>query len=90
MTFEGYKAEVARIEEARRAAQRKLLSLGAGSGPRGLTPDHIKFSPEYREAVVEHRRTWDALRKLNKRWLPVFRSELARQGEAKMRRTMGQ
>jgi len=46
-------------------ASRALKALGAGSGPKGLTPDAIKQSPEYQEAKRKCKAAFAALRQFN-------------------------
>jgi len=46
-------------------ASRALKALGAGSGPKGLTPDAIKQSPEYQEAKRKSDAAFKALRRFN-------------------------
>lgn len=38
---------------------------GVGAGPMGLTPDHVKASPEYRAAKQDFQACGDALRRFN-------------------------
>jgi hypothetical protein len=52
---------------------------GIGSGLFGLTPDHVKKSPEFRRANGEYQAAHKALRELNGRNVKRFKSELARE-----------
>ena len=38
---------------------------GSESGPMGLTPNHIKFSPEYQESLKAYNRVHNSIRQLN-------------------------
>jgi hypothetical protein len=38
---------------------------GIGMGEMGLTPDHVKASPEYQEAMRRYRMAFQALREFN-------------------------
>lgn len=61
-------AKVARDQLVERhslaSAQLKAIP-GVGSGPMGLTPDAVKFSPAYRAAKAEMDRLFIALRAAN-------------------------
>lgn len=52
---------------------------GIGSGLFGLTPDHVKQSPEFRRANGEYQAAFKALRELNGRNVKRFKAELARE-----------
>lgn len=52
---------------------------GIGSGLMGLTPDSVKQSPEYRQAMGQYRAAFNALRELNGRCVKRFKTELARE-----------
>ena len=66
MTYEIYIVSITACEAGAKKWSDKLRALkGSEKQSMGLTPDHIKFSPEFREA----RRAYDAfhngIRKLN-------------------------
>jgi len=51
MTYKQYRAIYTALNDAEILANRALNAIpGVGSGPIGLTPDAVKFSPEYRAA----------------------------------------
>ncbi len=53
-------------EAAWREAGKAMKAIpGIGSGPMGLTPDHVKFSPAYRAAKAASDAAFAKLRKLN-------------------------
>jgi hypothetical protein len=49
---------------------------GIGSGPMGLTPDAIKFSPDYRLAKVRFDVAFAALRDFNGEFHKTFAAEI--------------
>lgn len=51
---------------------------GVGSGHCGLTPDHVKFSPEYRAAKRAVDQAFATLREFNRRHAKQLRAEQAR------------
>lgn len=56
------------IEARVRAASNELGAIaGVGMGEMGLTPDHVKQSPEYQEAKRRYRMAFEALREFNGR-----------------------
>lgn len=61
VTFEQYLEVNAKLEEMQKAI---VWPEGTGSGPMGLTPDHIKFGAEYRNA----RNTSETLREIGRRF----------------------
>lgn len=53
-------------EKAWKAASAALKAIpGVGSGPMGLTPEHIRLSPEYRAAKTAYDRAFQAVRAEN-------------------------
>jgi len=50
---------------------------GVGSGPMGLTPDHIRLSPEYRNAKAAFEAAFAALRNFNGKYIKIFKAEIA-------------
>ena len=56
---------------------------GVGSGPMGLTPDNVKFSPEYRSAKAAFDHAFANLQAFNKRYVKEYRKELMSQKRAK-------
>ena len=45
-------------------------------GPTGLTPDHVKFSPEYRAAKSTFDTHFNRLRNFNKTFVKTFKKEI--------------
>jgi hypothetical protein len=73
MTFEKAKiAQAAHYDAVRLASQTLQRLRGEEQGVMGLTPDHIKFSPEYRAAKLEYDRQHELLRQFN-RWMVTER-----------------
>jgi hypothetical protein len=64
MTFEEARAIRDRREAEARAAGDALKAFPK-DGPMGLTPDHIKFSPEFRAAKARYDDAWLRLRDVN-------------------------
>jgi hypothetical protein len=83
MEFAIYKAAVAQLDAEAKAASEKMKALGGGTGPMGLTPDHIKFSPEYRIAYATSQQAHQKLRSLNQTYVKKFANELRAEREAK-------
>lgn len=79
MNYAIYKTAVAALEADRKWLSDRLKAFGAGTGPMGLTPDHIKFSRNYRVVRRAYERTSKALRNLNQRYAPLFKSEIVRE-----------
>lgn len=65
-------------------AGKRLGSInGVGSGPMGLTPDSVKFSPEYREARAAYDRASSMARAFNGAFVREYRRELAEERAAR-------
>jgi hypothetical protein len=76
-SFEDAKAERLALEAAAKSAGGQLKAIqGVGSGPMGLTPDAVKFSPEYRRAYAHYHRAANALRRFNAIFVKRFAIEL--------------
>lgn len=69
-----------RMEEA---GARLAAIPGTGSGPMGLTPDHVKALPEWRAAYGAYWQAHKALAALNGRFVKLFRHELAEERSAR-------
>jgi hypothetical protein len=84
MTFE--QATILR-DTFSRLSNEAALSLrsisGVGSGPMGLTPDNVKFSPEYRAAKIAFDCAFRNLQAFNKRYVREYKTELRAQKRAK-------
>jgi hypothetical protein len=65
------------------AAQALKSIPGVGIGPMGLTPDHVKASPDYQETRRRFEWDFDSLRKFNAWYVKTFKRELARERAAK-------
>lgn len=73
-----------RIEADAKAAGERLRAIpGVGSGQLGLTPDHVKASPEYRAALADWQREFDRLRAFNAAYLRRFRREIKAERRAR-------
>lgn len=80
ITFEQYLEISSQLDAAHKAIQ---WPEGTGSGAMGLTPDHIRLSPEYRTA----RATSEALKKIERAFNQVcskrFKKEIRAHIDAK-------
>jgi hypothetical protein len=66
------------------AANAALQAIpGIGSGPMGLTPDHVRRSPEYQAARRAYDAAHHALGQLNGKWCKHFAPELRAEREAR-------
>lgn len=72
-------AREALCNRMRDAAERMAAIPGVGSGLFGLTPDHIKATPQWRAAHFAHWQAHTALADLNRRNVKRFRHELAQE-----------
>lgn len=85
MTYEEAKAARDAIEARLKAASDTLKAIpGIGSGPMGLTPDHIKSSPEYREANRAYLAIHHELRRFNSAFTKQYRREIAAERRTKL------
>lgn len=81
MTYEEAKTIKTALEaESKRLG--KLLNDGP-KGPMGLTPDHIKFSPEFQAAKRAYERTQGKIATFNRMFLKVFAKEYAAERRAR-------
>lgn len=77
MTYEQAKALKSRLEASCEDASRALNAIpGIGSGPMGLTPDHIKESRKYRLAKRTFDISFQTLREFNAVFTRSFRKEI--------------
>lgn len=92
MTFEQAKKYAQRFDNEHKQATVKLKETGErlarelgieARGPMGLTPDEIKFNPEYQKAWKEERRAFSAMREFNAQFTRVFKRELREERNAK-------
>lgn len=65
------------------ASARLAAIPGTGSGPMGLTPDHVKALPEWRAAHFAYWQAHTALADLNRRSVKRYRAELAQEQRAR-------
>lgn len=66
------------VEARAKAAGLALRAVpGVGSGANGLTPDAVKFSPEYRAAKAAHEAALAELRRFNAWFAKAFKAEIA-------------
>ena len=65
------------IKEALEAAHKAIVwPEGTGSGAMGLTPDHIKFTPEFRNARARSQGIMEIERKFNQVFSKRFKKEI--------------
>lgn len=75
-----YRAARDLLERNHREASARLNAIpGIGSGIMGLTPSHVKASPEFQEAHGVYMQAHKALAELNRINVPRFKRELARE-----------
>lgn len=78
-TYDEAKAECACLTACERAAAAALRAIpGVGSGPNGLTPDGVKFSPRYMSARRDYEAARAALARFNGWYTARFKAELRR------------
>ena len=86
MTYEISKVVKQQLEAETQAAIDKLNAIrGNERGPMGLTPDHIKFSPEYQQANAEFEKAFQVQRKFNAKFSRQYKNEI--RAEYRDRRT---
>ena len=83
MSYAIARAVGALLEAEHKRASAALKALpGVGTGPMGLTPDAVKFSPEYRTLKAAADAAWEAVRRHNgmmvKRYAREMRQERGR------------
>ncbi len=82
MNYQTAKAESARLYDAAAVASAKLNAFP--KGPMGLTPDAVKFSPEYRLAKTQYERAAAAVRNFNSTYTKRFAAEIRADRRAKV------
>jgi hypothetical protein len=88
--FPAAKAHYDALSEAAEVASKRLRAIpGIGSGPMGLTPDAIKFSPEYREASAAYQRAAGILKDYAKGYCRTFKREIAADRDARRAALIG-
>ncbi len=77
MTYQEAKTQNDTLWDAHRAAGKALLAVpGVGSGPMGMTPDHVKQSAEYQAAKRAERESFDKLRAFSGYFVKTFKKEM--------------
>ncbi len=76
-TFEEATAERDRLEQEVTAAGAVMQTFPRGA--MGLTPDHVKATPEWQEAYTRSRRAFVALQNFTIVYVKAFKKELAAQ-----------
>jgi len=67
MTYEIYISSITALEADAKKFSNKMQSLkGSSSCHMGLTPDEIKFSPEFQEAKKGYKAFHNGIRRINK------------------------
>ena len=78
--FLAYRAARDAIKARMIAASARIDAIpGVGSGAYGLTPDHVKASPEWRSAHADYWQAHKALAELNRLNVRRFKREIARE-----------
>ena len=85
MTFEEAKAIRARLSAEADRLCAAVRALGAGTGPMGLTPEHIKFSPEFRAAKGAYDAAFKRLREFTGAMHRLYKRELREERKARVR-----
>lgn len=84
MNYATAKAKRDAVEMAERAAAKVFKSIpGSGSGPMGLTPEHIRLSPEYRAAKEAWAKAFKALQDHNRRFVKTYKREIQEERKAR-------
>lgn len=84
LTFEKAKEIQEALNLAANNASKVLKDIvGDEVGPMGLTPDHIKFSPEYQSALATFNHANARSRAFNGPFVKQFKKELAELRKAK-------
>lgn len=92
MDYERAKEYKARFDNEHNQASVKLEEAGErlarelgieACGPMGLTPDAIKFNPEYQKAWKQERQAFSAMREFNMQFARVFKREIREERNAK-------
>ncbi len=83
MTYEEFKAKRAELDSEVAAASAALQLFPRSAI--GLTPDAVKFSPEYRKAKARYSDAARNLRNFNTRHLSQFRVEARAERDARLK-----
>ena len=83
MSYENAKLVKDAAWDSNRLASEKLRAIpGISSGPFGTTPDHVKETPEYKEAMANFDRTFKNMREINQWFNRVFKKEIRAERKA--------
>lgn len=72
------------LENAVKAASDKLREFDKyGKSSMGLTPDHVKATPEWKKAKAEYEKAFSEMRAFNGWYVKAFKKELAAERKAR-------
>ena len=71
MTFQEFKNQQSTLEKKVNLYSKALKKYPKGK--MGLTPDHVKFSPEYQKDKLNFERAFKSLQSFNKKHLKTFK-----------------
>jgi len=84
MTYTEAKIYREALYQAHDITARDLRALSSGKrGPMGLTPDHIKQTPEWKSAYRRERQAFERLRNHNAYMAKAFKKEMREERKAK-------
>jgi len=84
LTFATFRAAQNALQFQLDQASKKLETIpGHASGPMGLTPDEVKFTPRYQAARRDCEHAMAALQRLNKAHVKRFAKELRAERDAR-------
>ena len=77
MNFQEAKAYKAQLENLLDFADKRLKAFDSyGKSPMGLTPDHVKAMPEWKEAKMAFEIAFQNLRNFNAKYTKAFKKEI--------------
>jgi hypothetical protein len=83
-SFEAAKAHASELDAACKAASDRVKAIpGVGSGPMGLTPDAVRYDPDYRDAKRDYDGAFARVREFYSWYTKAFTAELRAEREAK-------
>jgi len=90
ITYATFKATQTALEFHVKAAGDAIRAIpGVGTGPNGLTPDDVKFSPPYQAARAAYDRAFSALQRHNMAYCQAFKKERIAERDAKRQANKG-